>query len=157
MDFPGPFSQTVAAPPEPALTSLTTAETFALWAIRLWVCAYRNNGTLLPELRQGFVVAGAPRGWLALDEFMTRLLGSVKRPLDLRSPRAAHLSIDEQGLLRWLSGLQRDAAPPPCANLRAIAAPGAVLAQALADAGLIFDGPELGSEDRAGKPERRLH
>ena len=157
MNYPGPQFDDAMETPEPALNTLNAAETFALWALRLWVRAYRHGGAMLPLLREGFAVAGAPDAWLVLDEFMTRLLGCVKRPLDLRNPRAAQLSADEQNLLRWLADWQRKEAPPPCASLRAVAAPGARLARSLLKAGLVFEDAPLGSEIRAADRPRRMH
>ena len=152
MDLPAFLTQ--SEPAEPPLHSLATADGFTIWAVRLWVCAYRHGGAMLPQLRQGFALAGAPEAWLALDEFMTRLLGSVKRPLDVRGVKTSLLSIDELGLLRWLAALQRDASPPPCQHLRAIAAPGIRLAQALADVGLELSTAD--AEEKTTAEKRRL-
>lgn len=139
MDFPGSMPEQVQAPAEPAVASLAMAEMFALWSVRLWVSAYRGGGNLLPQLRHGFALAGMPRAWLELDEFMTRLLGSVKRPLDIRAVTTASISCDEDGMLRWLAGLQRGEMPPAdCTHLRVIAVPGARLAVAFSKAGLQF-------------------
>ncbi len=138
--------QTERPVPETPVNALGVAEMFALWGIRLWVVAYRGGGNLLPDLRRGFVLAGAPAAWLDLDEFLTRLLGNVRRPLDIRPVASPLLSADELGALHWLAGLQRDDSPTPqCDRLRTIAAPGARLARALADAGLRF-----GSADADG-------
>lgn len=146
MNFQSPIPEELRTPAEVAVTSLAMAEMFALWAIRIWVCAYRGGGNLLPQLRQGFVLAGMPRAWLELDEFMTRLLGSVKRPLDIRTVSSAHASSDEHGMLRWLAELQHGDRPPSdCAHLTAIAAPGAKLARSFAMVHLHFRAEETGS------------
>lgn len=139
MNFYDATLQESPPPAETPMASLPMAEMFALWAMRLWVSAYRGGGNLLPELRHGFVLAGMPRAWLELDEFMTRLLGSVKRPLDIRSTTSALISVDEDGMLRWLAGLQRGDLPPAqCAQLGAIAAPGKKLAASFAASRLHF-------------------
>jgi hypothetical protein len=148
MNFPDPMFHEKLAPAEPAVGALAMAEMFALWAIRLWVSAYRNGGNLLPQLRHGFVLAGMPRAWLELDEFMTRLLGSVKRPLDIRSVASKLVSPDESGLLRWLAGLQQgDLLPDQCPHLRAIAAPGRKLAASFAQVRLHFRSGEIDASD----------
>lgn len=140
MNFYDPALQQSQSPTETPMASLPMAEMFALWAVRLWVSAYRGGGNLLPELRHGFVLAGMPRAWLELDEFMTRLLGSVKRPLDIRTTTSALVSLDEDGVLRWLAGLQRGDLPAvDCAHLRAIAASGRKLAASFAASRLHFD------------------
>lgn len=134
-----PQPQTAQPAPETPVNALGVAEMFAVWAIRLWVLAYRGGGNLLPDLRRGFALAGAPAAWLDLDEFLTRLLGNVRRPLDIRPVASPLLSSDELGALHWLAGLQsEDPATPHCDRLRTIAAPGARLAGALAEAGLRF-------------------
>ncbi len=139
MDIPGSMPEQAQPPVEPAVASLAMAEMFALWAVRLWVSAYRGGGNLLPQLRHGFTLAGMPCAWLELDEFMTRLLGSVKRPLDIRAVTTASISGDEDGMLRWLASLQRGEMPPAeCAHLRVIAVPGARLAVSFSNAGLQF-------------------
>lgn len=139
MNFYDPALQQSLPPTETPMASLPMAEMFALWAVRLWVSAYRGGGNLLPELRHGFVLAGMPRAWLELDEFMTRLLGSVKRPLDIRTTTSALISVDEDGVLRWLAGLQRDDLPAAeCAHLRAIAVAGRKLAASFAASHLHF-------------------
>ena len=139
MNFYGPTPQESLPPTETAVASLPMAEMFALWAVRLWVSAYRGGGNLLPQLRHGFVLAGMPWAWLELDEFMTRLLGSVKRPLDIRATTSALISVDEDGVLRWLAGLQRaDLPPAECPHLRAIATPGRKLAASFAASRLHF-------------------
>jgi hypothetical protein len=139
MNFQSPIPEQAHAPVENAVGSLAMAEMFALWAIRLWVSAYRNGGNLLPQLRQGFVLAGMPRAWLELDEFMTRLLGSLKRPLDIRAVASKLVSSDEIGMLRWLAGLQQgDLLPDQCPHLRVIAAPGRRLAASFAQVRLHF-------------------
>ncbi|MDF3074368.1 MAG: hypothetical protein K0S54_2035 [Alphaproteobacteria bacterium] len=149
MNFPDPVFQEKSVPAEASVRALAMAEMFALWAIRLWVSAYRSGGSLLPQLRQGFVLAGMPRAWLELDEFMTRLLGSVTRPLDIRAVAGKLVSPDESGMLRWLAGLQQgDLLPAYCPHLRAIAAPGRRLAQSFAAAKLHFQsgGIDAGNE-----------
>ena len=139
MNFYDPALQESLPPAETPMAALPMAEMFALWAMRLWVSAYRGSGNLLPQLRHGFVLAGMPGAWLELDEFMTRLLGSVKRPLDIRSTTSALISVDEDGVLRWLAGLQRDDLPPAqCPHLRAIATPGRKLAASFAASRLHF-------------------
>ena len=128
-----------AASGEIPVVALGLPEMFALWAIRLWVAAYRGAGNLLPELREGFRVAGMGEAWLDLDEWLTRLLGSVRRPLDIRPVSGRSLSADELGMVRWLGALQEaDPAPAQCAYLRAIAVPGRRLARSFAEAGLSF-------------------
>jgi len=139
MNLYDPALQEALPPAETPMASLPMAEMFALWAMRLWVSAYRCGGNLLPQLRQGFVLAGMPEAWLELDEFMTRLLGSVKRPLDIRTTISALISVDEDGVLRWLAGLQRGDLPATeCAHLRAIATPGKKLATSFAASRLHF-------------------
>jgi hypothetical protein len=152
MNFPDPLSEEKSAPVEASAAALAMAEMFALWAVRVWVSAYRGGGNLLPQLRHGFELAGMPRAWLELDEFMTRLLGSVTRPLDIRGVASPLVSSDENGMLRWLAGLQHGDLPPAqCPHLRAIAAPGTRLAACFADVRLHFgpgDGPARSGEER---------
>ncbi|MGE0151339.1 MAG: hypothetical protein AB7R90_01885 [Reyranellaceae bacterium] len=156
MDIPGSMPEQAQVAAEPAVASLAMAEMFALWAVRLWVSAYRGGGNLLPQLRHGFTLAGMPRAWLELDEFMTRLLGSVKRPLDIRAVATSSISCDEDGMLRWLAGLQRGELPPAdCAHLRAIAVPGARLAVSFSKAGLQFRNAPAGA--MADAPSEAIH
>lgn len=137
MDFPGPWTEPASAPGEAAVSTLPAAQMFALWAIRTWVTAYRHNGALLPHLRRGFAAARLPQEWLVLDEFLTMLLGCARQPLEIRTMKAAHVSVDEQQLLHWLAALQRGETPA-CAAMRAIAAPARQLAASFARVGLVF-------------------
>lgn len=139
MNFYDPAFPQSQPPTETPMASVPMAEMFALWAVRLWVRAYRGGGNLLPDLRHGFVLVGMPHAWLELDEFMTRLLGCAKRPLDIRTTGSALVSVDEDGVLCWLAGLQRGDLPAgECAHLRAIATPGKKLATSFAASRLHF-------------------
>ena len=148
-----PHTDSPPSPPESAVNALGVAEMFALWSLRLWVLAYRSGGNLLPDLRRGFALAGMPDAWLDLDEFLTRMLGNVRRPLDIRSVAGPTLSPDELGILHWLAGLQRQNLPAAqCDRLKTIAVAGERLALGFAAAGLVFGACADGNGFAAAAP-----
>lgn len=154
MNRPENAAHAQGAPPcETTVGALGVAEMFAVWAIRLWVTSYRSAGNLLPDLRRGFVLANmGDEAWLDLDEWLTRLLGSARRPIDVRPVAAPFLSVDELGMLHWLAGLQSGTLPQPCASLQAIAVPGRRLALAFDGAGLRFGAAASGGGFASAAP-----
>ena len=154
MHRPDPQTDSPDAAPASLVNALGVAEMFALWSLRLWVLAYRSGGNLLPDLRRGFALAGMPDAWLDLDEFIPRMLGNVRRPLEIRAVASPMLSPDELGILHWLAGLQRQNLPATqCERLKTIAVAGERLALGFSAAGLMFGACVDGNGFAAAAPE----
>ncbi|WP_421879312.1 hypothetical protein [Pacificispira sp.] len=89
--------------------ALTHPEQLALWAIRMWVRAYRTEDREAAEaIRHGLILSDVPDGTdAALDRFMTVLAVSTQVSIDIRCPNCKSVSPDEHRLMGALAAMQQ--------------------------------------------------
>lgn len=95
------------APTGSEIAELPFGEQFLLWALRSWVKTYLNQGDLYATLHKGFRLAGMDEGFPALDELLTVVATSAAANIDVRCPRCAEVSLDEQLFIGLIAALQR--------------------------------------------------
>lgn len=92
--------------------TLSFSEQFVVWSVRAWVDGYKAGTGRGGLLREGFTIAGAADGWLLVEELMTFIASTAKRPLDMRCLACRTLGEDKAPLLAGIAGLQhKDEAP----------------------------------------------
>ena len=94
-----------SAEPVVEIDTLGFSEQFLVWTIRAWVDGYRAGTGRAGLLREGFALAGASDGWLLVEELMSIVAASAKRPLDVRCLACKTLGDDEAPLLAAIAGL----------------------------------------------------
>lgn len=104
------------AEPGVEIDTLSFSEQFLVWTIRAWVDGYKAGTGRAGLLREGFALAGASDGWLLVEELMSIVAASAKRPLDVRCLACKTLGDDEAALLAAIAGLQCEAGAPAIAT-----------------------------------------
>ena len=89
------------------LLELPCGEQFLIWALRLWVRAYKAKGNLHATLHKGFCLAGLEEGYRALDELLTVVSLSATTSIDVRCQHCGGISLDEQIFIGQIAALQR--------------------------------------------------
>lgn len=89
--------------------ALNHPEQLALWAIRMWVRAYRTEDREAAEaIRHGLILSDVSDGTeAALDHFMTVLAVSTQVSIDIRCPNCKSVSQDEHRLMGALAAMQQ--------------------------------------------------
>lgn len=89
--------------------ALNHPEQLALWAIRMWVRAYRTDDREAAEaIHHGLILSDVSEGTeVALDRFMTMLAVSTQVSIDIRCPNCKGVSRDEHRLIGALAAMQR--------------------------------------------------
>jgi len=105
-----------SAEPGVEIDGLAFSEQFLVWSIRAWVDGYKAGTGRAGLLREGFALAGAADGWLLVEELMTIVATSARRPLDVRCLACKTLGDDEAPLLSAIAGLQREVDAPAIAT-----------------------------------------
>lgn len=102
------------ATPEPGveIETLSFSEQFLVWSVRAWVDGYKAGTGRAGLLREGFALAGAADGWLLVEELMSIIASTAKRPLDMRCLACRTLGEDEAPLLAAIAGLQQEDEAP---------------------------------------------
>ena len=102
------------ATPEPGveIETLSFSEQFLVWSVRAWVDGYKAGTGRAGLLREGFALAGATDGWLLVEELMSIIASTARRPLDVRCLACRTLGEDEAPLLAAIAGLQQDDEAP---------------------------------------------
>lgn len=104
------------AEPGVEIETLSFSEQFLIWSIRAWVDGFKSGTGRAGLLREGFALAGASDGWLMVEELMSIIASSAKRPLDVRCLACKTLGDDEAPLLSAIAGLQHDQEGPATAT-----------------------------------------
>lgn len=104
------------AEPGGAIDALSFPEQFLVWSIRAWVDGHKSGTGRSGLLRDGFSLAGAADGWLLVEELMSIVAVSARRPLDFRCLACKTLGVDEAPLLAAVASLQREVAAPAVAT-----------------------------------------
>jgi len=94
------------------IETLSLSEQFLVWSVRAWVDGYKAGTGRAGLLREGFALAGAADGWLLIEELMTIIASTAKRPLDVRCLACRTLGEDEVPLLAAIAGLQQEDEAP---------------------------------------------
>jgi hypothetical protein len=132
------------------IETLSFAEQFLIWTIRAWVDGYKAGTGRAGLLREGFALAGAADGWLLVEEMMSIVAATARRPLDMRCLSCKTLGSDESALLVAVAGLQCEVEAPAIATLEEWLPPSASraglkllggLARELRRAGLLLPTP----------------
>jgi len=139
-------SQTPFVPSE--FSELPFGEQLVLWATRIWFQALRTETNAQGILRTCFLNARASEAYLALDDLLTILTISAQCGIDIRDPKSAQISSDENFFLGAIAAWQHQASASladaflinwmPVSAVRFSRTPTARLASALKDAGLII-------------------
>ena len=87
------------AEPGVEIDTLTFPQQFLVWSVRAWVDGYKSGTGRAGLLREGFALAGAADGWLVVEELMSIIATSARRPLDMRCLACRALGEDEAPLL----------------------------------------------------------
>ena len=72
------------AEPGVETATLSFSEQFLVWSVRAWVDGHKAGTGRAGLLRAGFALAGAADGWLVIEELMSIIAATVRRPLDVR-------------------------------------------------------------------------
>ncbi len=99
---------TCTATPGVEIDALSFSEQFLVWSIRAWVEGHKAGTGRASLLREGFTLAGAADGWLLVEELMTIVAMSAKRPLDVRCLACRTLGADEAPLIAAIASLQHE-------------------------------------------------
>ncbi len=85
------------ATPEPGveIETLSFSEQFLVWSVRAWVDGYKAGTGRAGLLREGFALAGATDGWLLVEELMSIIASTARRPLDVLCLACRSLGDDE--------------------------------------------------------------
>lgn len=98
------------------VAEMNFAGQFALWGMRAWLAARRQNETRgeaggFPAYRslagEGFLKAGVPQAMELVDDVFQALAAAATRQIDLRCPHCAYVSPDEALLLGAIAASQR--------------------------------------------------
>lgn len=100
------------AEPDVEIETLSFPEQFLVWSVRAWVDGYKAGTGRAALLREGFALAGVADGWLVIEELMSIVAATAKRPLDVRCLACRTLGEDEGPLLSAVAGLQQDSEVP---------------------------------------------
>lgn len=87
--------------------ALPCGEQFLIWALRLWVKAFKEKGNLHATLYKGFCLTGVEEGYFALDELLTVVSHSATTSIDVRCQNCGAVSTDEQLFIGQIAALQR--------------------------------------------------
>jgi hypothetical protein len=96
--------------PAPTLTLATMkdGEVLLVWALRRWLAAQRQREVVEAVLAPPFKLAGMTDGPSLVDDFLTRIAATAKRPITIHCVLCNAVSHDEARLLCVLRLLQND-------------------------------------------------
>jgi hypothetical protein len=90
---------------------------FALWGMRAWLAAWRQDGNAQPapqrgatyraQAGEGFLRAGVPQAMDFIDDIFQAIAAVAIRQIDLRCPPCGYVSADEALLLGAIAASQR--------------------------------------------------
>lgn len=88
------------------VTALDSAERVFLLAVRWWVTDYRQGEDPVPRLCRSMRIAGVHDAAFSVDQLMSVIARSVRRPITIQCPRCPNISRDETHLLHTASLVQ---------------------------------------------------
>ena len=123
------------------------AEQFILWLIRVWVQAHCFEKSSSKLVLDAFARAKVPHGHARLEEFMTVIIHSAARDIQIFHPCRCEVNPDEKMLLHILNKLQNRPSYDLASDLEGFLAPSGIriavdaagaLSHALLDSGIQF-------------------